>query len=59
MRINEKGDWTELHDISIGTQAPKRYMEIVGQSAEVASIRSLTVAVPCHANFEPVTEPRP
>jgi hypothetical protein len=28
MRINDKGDWTELHDITIGTQAPRKYMEL-------------------------------
>ena len=28
MRINEKGDWTELHEITIGTQPPRKYMEL-------------------------------
>jgi hypothetical protein len=28
MRINEKGDWTELTEISIGSQPPRKYMEI-------------------------------
>ena len=28
MRINEKGDWTELHEITIGEQAPRKYMEL-------------------------------
>ena len=28
MRIDEKGDWTELHEIAIGTQAPRKYMEL-------------------------------
>jgi hypothetical protein len=28
MRIDEKGAWTELHEITIGTQAPKKYMEL-------------------------------
>jgi hypothetical protein len=28
MRIDEKGNWTELHEITIGAQAPRRYMEL-------------------------------
>ncbi len=28
MRIDEKGDWTELHEITIGAQAPRKYMEL-------------------------------
>lgn len=28
MRINEKDEWTELHEITIGSQPPKRLMEI-------------------------------
>lgn len=28
MRINEKGDWTELTEISIGAQPPRKYMEL-------------------------------
>jgi hypothetical protein len=28
MRINEKGEWTESHEITIGSQPPKRFMEI-------------------------------
>jgi hypothetical protein len=28
MRIDEKGDWTEHHEITIGAQAPKKYMEL-------------------------------
>jgi hypothetical protein len=28
MRINEKDEWTELHEIIIGSQPPKRLMEI-------------------------------
>ena len=28
MRINEKGDWTELHEITIGEQAPRKYMKL-------------------------------
>ncbi|MGA3205356.1 MAG: hypothetical protein ABSF12_22905, partial [Bryobacteraceae bacterium] len=28
MRIDEKGDWTELHEITIGTQAPRKFMEL-------------------------------
>jgi len=28
MRITEEGDWTELHEITIGSQPPRKYMEI-------------------------------
>ena len=28
MRINENGDWTELHEITIGAQPPKKFMEL-------------------------------
>jgi hypothetical protein len=28
MRIDDKGNWTEQHEISIGTQAPKKFMEM-------------------------------
>jgi hypothetical protein len=28
MRITEKGDWTELTEITIGTNPPKKYMEV-------------------------------
>jgi hypothetical protein len=28
MRITGKGDWTELHEIRIGAQPPRKYMEI-------------------------------
>ena len=28
MRINETGDWTELTEITIGTQPPRQYMEV-------------------------------
>ena len=28
LRINEKDEWTELHEIIIGSQPPKRLMEI-------------------------------
>jgi hypothetical protein len=28
MRIDDKGDWTEQHQITIGTEAPKKYMEL-------------------------------
>ena len=28
MRINEKDEWTEIHEITIGSQPPKRLMEI-------------------------------
>jgi hypothetical protein len=28
MWITEKGDWTELTEITIGTELPKKYMEL-------------------------------
>jgi len=28
LRINEKGEWTELGEITIGSQAPKKFMEL-------------------------------
>ena len=28
LRIDEKGDWTELHDIVIGSQTPRKFMEL-------------------------------
>ncbi len=28
MRITEKGDWTELHEITVGSQPPRKYMEL-------------------------------
>jgi hypothetical protein len=28
MRITEAGDWTELHEITIGSQPPRKYMEL-------------------------------
>jgi hypothetical protein len=28
MRIDDKGDWTEQHEITIGNQAPRKYMEL-------------------------------
>jgi hypothetical protein len=28
MQISEKGDWTEITDIIIGSEAPKKYMEL-------------------------------
>jgi hypothetical protein len=28
LRINEKGDWTELTEITIGSQAPRKFMEL-------------------------------
>jgi hypothetical protein len=28
LRINDKGDWTELHEITIGDQAPRKFMEL-------------------------------
>jgi hypothetical protein len=28
MRISELGDWTELHEITMGSQPPRRLMEV-------------------------------
>jgi hypothetical protein len=28
MRISELGDWTELHEITVGSQPPRRFMEV-------------------------------
>jgi len=28
LHITEQGDWTELHEITIGTQPPRKYMEL-------------------------------
>lgn len=28
LRIDENGDWTELHEITIGTQPPRKFMEV-------------------------------
>lgn len=28
LRIDEKGDWIELHEITIGSQPPRRLMEV-------------------------------
>ena len=28
MRISELGEWTELHEITIGSQPPRRFMEV-------------------------------
>jgi hypothetical protein len=28
LRINEKGDWTELTEITIGSQPPRKFMEL-------------------------------
>jgi hypothetical protein len=29
MRINEKGEWTELHEITIGARPAQKLMELV------------------------------
>ena len=29
LRINERGEWTELHEITIGAQPPRKFMELV------------------------------
>jgi hypothetical protein len=31
MRINERGEWTELGEISIGTQPAKKFWELTVQ----------------------------
>jgi len=28
LRINENGEWTELHEITIGYQPPRKFMEV-------------------------------
>lgn len=28
LRINERGEWTELHEITIGAQPPRKFMEL-------------------------------
>ncbi|MBZ5696318.1 MAG: hypothetical protein LAN36_13265 [Acidobacteriia bacterium] len=28
LRIDEKGDWTELHEITLGSQPPRKFMEL-------------------------------
>jgi hypothetical protein len=28
MRMTEEGDWTEMHEIAIGSQPPRKYMEV-------------------------------
>ncbi len=28
LRINEKGEWTELHEITIGSQPSRKFMEV-------------------------------
>jgi hypothetical protein len=28
LRIDEEGDWTELHEITVGSQAPRKLMEV-------------------------------
>jgi hypothetical protein len=28
LRMNEKGEWTELHEITIGSQPPRKFMEL-------------------------------
>jgi hypothetical protein len=28
LHINERGEWTELHEITIGSQPPKKLMEV-------------------------------
>lgn len=29
LRINERGEWTELHEITIGEQPPRKFMELM------------------------------
>jgi len=28
LRVNDKGEWTELHEITVGSQAPRKFMEL-------------------------------
>jgi len=28
LRINEKGEWTELHEVTMGAQPPRKFMEL-------------------------------
>lgn len=28
LRINERGEWTELHEITVGSQPPRKFMEL-------------------------------
>jgi hypothetical protein len=28
LRIDEKGDWTEVHQITVGTEAPRKFIEL-------------------------------
>jgi hypothetical protein len=28
LRVSEKGEWTELHEITVGSQAPRKFMEL-------------------------------
>jgi len=28
LRVNEKGDWTELHEIAVGSQPARKFMEL-------------------------------
>ena len=38
LRINELGDWTEAHEITIGSQPPKQFMEVrVRRMGEIGS----------------------
>jgi hypothetical protein len=34
LRINEKGEWTEMHEINIGSQPTKKLMEVVVRRQE-------------------------
>lgn len=34
LRINEHGEWTELADISIGSDSPKRFLELTARLAK-------------------------
>jgi hypothetical protein len=34
LRINERGEWTELGEITIGSQAPKKFMELTVRRRE-------------------------
>jgi hypothetical protein len=34
LRINERGEWTELAEISIGSQPPKKLLELIVRPQE-------------------------
>jgi hypothetical protein len=34
LRINDKGEWTEVHEITVGSQPPRRFMELTVRPAK-------------------------